>query len=128
KRLVLISGNAALTALAASARIPSARTLQSKPELAPLPKGDDSTDEDIIDGAELPVGDLAKTSDDDVKDAQALAAAPAIDAAIRANPAEDPSPARAYPRPNTAKRRGIAVPNFDTFRKKLALGLTASIL
>src|SRR5690606_3957009 len=38
KHLVLITGNSALMALAASAGIPSARTLQSKPELAPLPE------------------------------------------------------------------------------------------
>src|SRR5690606_18691684 len=60
KRLVLISGNSALTALAASAGIPAARTLQSKPELAPPPDLDDNQTEDIIDGSELPVGDLAR--------------------------------------------------------------------
>src|SRR5690606_18250766 len=51
KRLVLISGNQALTALAASAGIPSARTLQSKPELATLPKKHEDVGEDVIDGA-----------------------------------------------------------------------------
>lgn len=128
KRLVLISGNQALTALAASAGIPSARTLQSKPELAPIPDKGEDTDEDVIDGAKLPIGDLARTSGDAPADSPALAAAPAVDAAIRANAAEETAPARSYPRPTTAKRSGIKVPNFDTFRKKMALIVVGVLL
>ncbi len=124
KHLVLISGNSALTALAASAGIPSARTLQSKPELAPLPESRDDAVEDIIDGADLPVGDLARTEGDD---AVVVKAAPAIDSAIRANAAEEAAVAP-LPRPPKAKRSSIAVPNFNTFRKRLTLGIGALVL
>ncbi len=128
KRLVLISGNQALTALAASAGIPSARTLQSKPELATLPKKHEDVGEDVIDGANLPIGDLARTADSNTSADEGTGAAPAVDAAIRANAAEAAAPVRAaYARPNTAKRSYIAVPNFDTFRKKLALGIGGAV-
>src|SRR5690606_21260050 len=61
KRLVLITGNQALIALAASAKIPVAKNLQSKPELAEIPAIIVDDDDDIIDGSELPVGDHADT-------------------------------------------------------------------
>lgn len=127
KRLVLISGNSALTALAASAGIPAARTLQSKPELMATPDDQDDHEEDVIDGAKLPVGDLAKT-DGDIEAGTAVAlAAPAIDSAIRANAAEEAA-VSPLPRPPKAKNSGIKVPNFDTFRKRLALGAGALVL
>ncbi len=119
KHLVLISSNSALTALAASAGIPSARTLQSKPELAPLPEDTSPPGEDIIDGADLPVGDLARAEG---SEAEVAKAAPAIDSAIRANAAEEAAVAP-LPRPPKAKRSSIAVPNFNTFRKRLTLGI-----
>lgn len=127
KRLVLISGNSALMALAASAGIPSARTLQSKPELATIPDKDDELDDDIIDGAELPVGDLARTDGDVGAETAAAIAAPAIDSAIRANAAEEAAVAP-LPRPPKASAKGIKVPNFDTVRKRLAIGVGALIL
>lgn len=127
KHLVLISGNSALMALAASAGIPSARTLQSKPELAPLPEHGDDPTEDVIDGAELPVGDLARTDDTEQAGETAAKAAPAIDSAIRANATEEAA-AAPLPRPPKAKRSSISVPNFDTFRKRLALGIGGLVL
>ena len=63
KRLVLISNNSALLALASAAKIPVAKNLQSKPELAEIPALDVDDGEDVIDGASLPVGELAKTAD-----------------------------------------------------------------
>ena len=53
KRLVLISNNAALMALAGSAGIPVAKNLQSKPELAEIPALEVDDGEDIIDGDDL---------------------------------------------------------------------------
>lgn len=125
KHLVLISGNSALTALASSAGIPSARTLQSKPVLVPLPdRGDDSA-EDVIDGVELPVGDLARTAEEG--EGVSIKGAPAIDSAIRANAAEEAAATSLVrPRVPTGKS-GIKVPNFDTFRKKFIL-VTAAVL
>lgn len=127
KHLVLISGNSALTALAASARIPSARTLQSKPELAQVPVSADDDIEDIIDGVDLPVGDHVRT--DDAGAEESPSSAPAVDSAIRASSAEDaaiaPPPARPKP---TLRKNSISVPNFDTFRKKMVLGISGLVL
>jgi hypothetical protein len=125
KHLVLISGNSALTALAAAAGIPSARTLQSKPELAPLPEEDDTSNEDVIDGADLPVGDLARTGDSESAEIQPQAA-PAIDSAIRANNAEEAGEAPVA-QPRSKQGRGIKVPNFDTFRKRMVLGIVGLV-
>ena len=57
KRLVIISNNAALIALAGSAGIPVSKNLQSKPELAEIPALELDEGDDVIDGAELPIGD-----------------------------------------------------------------------
>jgi len=126
KHLVLISGNSALTALAASAGIPSARNLQSKPELAAVPDAEEDAAEDVIDGADLPVGDFARTDEDSASDTL-LQSAPAIDSAIRASNAEEADVAPA-PRPRAGRANGIKVPNFDTFRKRLVLGIIGLLL
>src|SRR5688500_4053660 len=60
KHLVLITNNAALTALAASAKIPVAKNLQSKPEVPEIAALDIDNGEDIIDGAQLPIGEHAR--------------------------------------------------------------------
>lgn len=129
KHLVLISGNSALTALAASAGIPSARTLQSKPEMAPVPENEEDEGEDIIDGSELPIGDLERTAENG--EGGALAGA-AVSSAILANAAEEvPEKIAASPirtPSGTPTRSKVKIPNFDTFRKKMALIITAVVL
>ncbi len=119
KHLVLISGNAALVALAAAAKIPVAKNLQSKPELVVSnPVEDVSDDEDIIDGSQLPVGDHARTADAGA--AALIGTNPAIDEAVRENAAEEAvRPIRKAAVP--VKKSGIKVPNFDKFRKKVFL-------
>ncbi len=112
KRVVLISHNQSLVALAASAKIPVARNLQSKPELVEIPalKVDD---DDVIDGGALPVGEHAASvaSHDD----------PAIDAVIAES--EKPKDRK------KDKKKKTKVPNFSSFRKKMALiGGGAAIL
>lgn len=132
KHLVLISGNSALGALAAAANIPVARNLQSKPEVAPTPEQDEDEGEDVIDGADLPIGDHARTADDAAAAAGALAS-PAVDEAIRDDAAEEtprtiPSlPSRQARRPS-GRSVGAKIPNFDTFRKRLALGVGGGLL
>src|SRR6218665_2514188 len=76
KQLVLITNNQALVALAASAKIPVAKNLQSKPELAEVAAIVVDDGDDIIDGSELPVGDHAKTVK--VRDGTAVVAASAL--------------------------------------------------
>ena len=121
KHLVLISNNNALIALASAAKIPVAKNLQSKPELAEIPALEIDDGDDIIDGAQLPVGELARTAD------QKVSASSAIDDALSENAAEEPLRARAVapaPGQSPAKPRtksGVKVPNFNTFRKKIVL-------
>jgi hypothetical protein len=132
KHLVLISNNPALIALAAAAKLPVAKNLQSKPEIAEIAALDIDDGEDVIDGAELPVGELAQTAG--LSPQQIVAVHnPAIDNAIQDNLAEVTS-RRALPpapgqQPGKARSKsGIKVPNFSDFRKKLVVIIAAGIL
>jgi hypothetical protein len=123
KRLVLITNNSALGALAAAAQVPVAKNLQSKPELAEIAALDVDNGEDIIDGAQLPIGELAKTADPSAFGATAFGD-PAIDEAVRENAAE--APRATPPMPGQSPRKpksksGVKVPNFNKFRKKMLL-------
>lgn len=131
KRLVLISNNSALMALASAAKIPVAKNLQSKPELAEIPALDVDDGEDIIDGSRLPVGELARTADR----APFAGAAPgdeAIDEAMRENAAEKLSkatpPAAGQLPPKPRAKNGPKVPSFSKFRKKMVLIIGGGIL
>jgi hypothetical protein len=124
KRLVLISNNTALRALAASAQLPVAKNLQSKPEVPQMTEVD-ADSEDIIDGSQLPIGELART-------APTSLGSMAIDKAVRENAAEE-IPKAAPPVPGQPPKKpraksGIKVPNFNSFRKKLVLGIVAGVL
>ncbi len=131
KHLVIISSNPALVALAAAAKLPVAKNLQSKPEVAQIAALDIDDGEDVIDGAQLPVGEFAKS---------AAATAPlvtvnnpAIDSAINDNAAEDTANRALPPAPGQAPgkaltKSGIKVPNFGDFRKKLVLIVAGGVL
>ncbi|HEV7951875.1 MAG TPA: hypothetical protein VGO98_00675 [Candidatus Saccharimonadales bacterium] len=132
KHLVIITNNPALIALAAAAKLPVAKNLQSKPEIAEIAALDVDDGDDVIDGAQLPVGDLARTAD--TKPLQIVSVNdPAIDKAIEENAAED-VPGRALPPapgmlPGKARAKsGIKVPNFNDFRKKLVIIGSAAVL
>lgn len=130
KHLVLISNNAALMALAASASILVAKNLQSKPSMAEIPALEVDDGDDIIDGSQLPVGELLRTADKSTS--ATVAGDPAIDEAVRENAAESASRATP-PLPGEALRKprsksGVSVPNFDKFRKKLVLIIGAGVL
>ena len=123
KHLVLISNNTALLALAAAAKIPVARNLQSKPELPEIAALDIDDGEDVIDGSQLPVGDHAKT---------AASSDSAIEQALRADAAKEtpratpPVPGQAPAKPRA--KSGVKVPNFNSFRKKLILMIGGGVL
>lgn len=124
KTLVLITANQALVALAAAAKIPVAKNLQSKPELAEIPAIIVDDGDDIIDGSELPVGDHAKT----VKVKDGTKAEPLSEAIEDTNLNIDgetvaPVVAERTARSAVAKKakNRPKIPNFDTFRKKLFL-------
>lgn len=106
KRVVLITNDPALTALAAGLALPIAKNLQSKPEIASLdtPDGEES---DIIDGADLPVGELAGLSLDE--------STGKADGVVEvAETAKDTATVTPHP-----KAKDTKIPNFNSFRKKL---------
>jgi hypothetical protein len=126
KHLVLITGNHALGSLAASAKIPVARTLQSRPELAKVPEVA-SDDDDVIDGEQLPVGDhagMGTDSDSDILPASSIKGLNIDDDDVVLSPSSKSSDSAKSAR----KKPSIKVPNFGSFRKKLALGIVGGIL
>lgn len=110
KRIVLITSDQALSGLAAAARIPVSKTLQSRPEIAEIPAIDVDDGDDVIDGSEIPVGELADKATPKARNK----ADDAIDAAI----AEDEKPAKPAKPAGKGKPK---VPDFNVFRKKLVL-------
>jgi len=130
KRIVLITNNQALVALSAAASIPVAKNLQSKPEIAEISALEIDDGEDVIDGSQLPVGELANaigTPKEDVPSkADALVSGidlsdePAAAAAAAKTPKKTPG--------SNKKAAGKKVPNFNIFRKKLLLIILAALL
>lgn len=118
KRLVVISNNSALAALAAAAKIPIAKNLQSKPEIPDIAALSVDEDEDIIDGAHLPVGEHARMAVGDEKPS-------AVDEVIKAGTLEEgvraAAPRAGQPLKKPHAKSGIKVPNFNSFRKRLIL-------
>lgn len=117
KRLVLITSDGALTNLAAGMAIPVAKNLQSKPEV-PEAVTPAVEEDDVINGNELPVGDLAATAPGEAKEESIIDTIPDFDAPVAATAA-----ARAPKRASGSK-----VPNFDSFRKKIFLAAGAGVL
>ena len=111
KHLVIISNSSALAALAASANIPVAKNLQTKPEIAEIPvlKVDDN---DVIDGNDLPIGDIASATK------SKSASDRAVDDVI-ATSATTSTSGDAAKKPVRGKKSEPKVPNFSTFRKRL---------
>ena len=114
KHLVLITSNSALSGLAASAKIPVAKNLQSRPELAEIPAIE--VDDDVIDGDQISVGEHVKTADTDEEVIIPPSSIKGIDIDN-----ESPRPKPTGPKANAKK--GIKVPNFGSFRKRMALAI-----
>lgn len=124
KRLVLITHNAALAGLAASADIPVAKTLQSRPEIARTASESEDEDE-VIDGKDLPVGDHAGASDDDKKeDIIPASSISGLDIDGESAPIKPKADEKKQPK----AKKGISVPDFGSFRKRLAIGGVAGVL
>lgn len=122
KRMVIITGNKALQSLAASAKIPVAKNLQSKPELADIAALSVDDDNDIIDGSELPIGDHARMSGDELAPKSTKKVPVVSD-----QPSSEPIATTSTATKNIARPKA-KVPNFNTFRKKLVFGILAAIL
>lgn len=133
KQLVLITNNQALIALAANALIPVAKNLQSKPEVAEIAAIVVDDDDDIIDGADLPVGDHAGTIK--VKDSTRSTAvrSDVVDSLDIDNPNDENlsevlATAPAVRKAARGQKSKVNIPNFDKFRKRLFLGIGGGIL
>jgi hypothetical protein len=128
KRLVLITNNSALMALAAAAKVPVAKTLQSKPELAEISALEVDDGEDIIDGSQLPVGELMKTAGGNA--AAVTVTDSTIDDLLKddagMNRAKPPLPGQQPVKPKA--KSGIKVPNFNDFRKRLVFIIGGIVL
>lgn len=113
KHLVIVTNNHALSALAASAGIPIAKNLESRPEMPEI-TALEVDDNDIIDGSSLPVGEHAK-------------------AAAKLTESADSTEVNSKPEPGkkagaTKAKAHTKVPNFDTFRKKMFIGIGVALL
>jgi hypothetical protein len=133
KHLVLITNNQALIALAANIAIPVAKNLQSKPELAEVPALAVDDGDDIIDGSELPVGDHADSVpvSDNTREKTEMRSDVIddmdIDGETVASAAATGAGSSVSKRVASAKSK-VKIPNFDTFRKRLFLGIGGGIL
>ena len=124
KQLVLITNDAALLRLAGVTGIPVAKNLQSKPEIPEIPALA-IDDNDIIDGSDLPVGEHEKTAKSS-KHASSKKKAADSDDLDDINLDEDGTPpAKKSVAPSKVKKS--KVPNFDSFRKKLFIGIGAGV-
>jgi hypothetical protein len=130
KRLVIITSNAALSGLAASAEIPVAKNLHSKPAIAKAPSADDD-EEEVIDGEQLPVGEHAGLKDE-VADKEAVPDDTIEDIDIDGEPAPGKKKTAAVGAAAAAAaakaKKGIKVPDFGMFRKKAALIAAGGVL
>ena len=108
KRLVLVTNNKALINLSSVAKIPIARNLQSKPEMAEIDVLEVDDGEDVIEGQELPVGELMKTADVNEK-------GDVVDVIGTIDVEKD------IQKPDSKNK--VKVPNFLSFRRKLFVGI-----
>ncbi len=129
KRIVLITNDHSLTSLAAGVKIPVAKNLQSRPEVPPIPalQVDDT---DIINGEELPVGEIADAVSTGAL--QQKTATPSLADEVSDKINLDNLPPKDTPKePPTSKPKGmgkINIPNFNAFRKKFFLLGAAGLL
>ena len=113
KRIVLITNDSVLAGLAATAKIPIAKTLQSKPEIAEIPVLKVDDDNDVIDGGKLAVGDMADSAKRSKKSDEDSAVDDAIADANKKESKGLDSLKKMVKKPK--------VPDFNTFRKKFLL-------
>lgn len=117
KKLVIVTTNKALIALSAAAMIPIAKNLQSKPELAEVEDIVIDESDDVIDGSQIPIGELANATDEQPKqtadDAIETINIEELDAVTDKNP----KPQKASP------ANSVKIPDFTSFRKKLFLSI-----
>ncbi|HWZ65461.1 MAG TPA: hypothetical protein VNX65_01540 [Patescibacteria group bacterium] len=133
KQIVLITHDHSLLMLASGIKIPVAKNLQSKPELISAPSLE-SDDDDVINGAELPVGDIASAlGHAEMPNGVEPSAADKISQHIDLNSAlstasDDEEPVTARPPSKTPSAKRSKVPDFTIFRKRFFIGIAVFIL
>lgn len=127
KNLVLVTNNQSLIALAASASIPVAKNLQSKPEVAEIPALAVDDGDDIIDGADLPVGDHAKTAKNTT--GQGKSTPPDEDDLdqVDINSIDDKPVVKSSSKKVAVLKSKVKIPDFDSFRKKLFIAIAGGV-
>lgn len=129
KRLVLITNNHALTGLAAAAKLPVAKNLQSKPEIAEISALKVDDENDVIDGAALPVGELARTADEPAQVGDEISLAGMnLDGKEPATSKKAVAPTNGEAPRSPKAKKGYKVPNFNQFRKRFVLIIAGVIL
>lgn len=139
KNLVLVTTEAGLLPLAGSVGLYVADTPSSKPSIPPAPVGPSDEPEDLDEPLDIVDNSADEAEDFNAETASSksvgeLAAAGAaskiaeddIDESIDM---DDPAPAAAaVATPKSKKNKKLAVPNFDSFKKKLALAAGVLVL
>lgn len=122
KKIAIITTDAALIALAAGLRIPVAKNLTTQPELPEAPDIDD-TDNDVINGDEIAIGELARITEKPTsrrdygenKEISAAVKAIETDDRIKNDHDADGEVDNKPKKPPKSKQ----VPNFGKFKKRL---------
>ena len=120
KRVVLITNDHSLMALAAGLKLPVARNLQSRPEIPNL-EAPESPAEEIINGQELPVGEVAASLDKPVEGAAPNPQGQKIGlgtAAVKEASKTAPAKTSLAEKFKQGKDQ-LKVPNFEKFRKRV---------
>jgi hypothetical protein len=129
KRIVLITSDHSLTALAAGLKIPVAKNLQSRPEIPQL-DAPEVDEEEVINGEELPIGELAAAAGTEPEVAKPPVAGPSstaddISSEVDLRTLNKTAAAGAAAAPKKPAKKDmkslIKVPNFNQFRKKFFL-------
>lgn len=129
KRIVLITNDNALSNLAAGLRMPVARNLQSKPEIITPASAaaNEMEDSDIINGDELPVGELARASATPAAAASLGLSAAARQVSEEMDAGDQPKKFSAAAAAGSLKK-GMKIPDFESFRKRLFLIVGGGVL
>lgn len=115
KQAVLVTNDKSLKALAAGVKIPVAKNLQSQPEILAADKAPMlNSEDDVINGEDLSVGELSKTAPKKATDDDDTIELPkSLD--------EDPAEKAVGKAKNAKKGKKNPIPNFNDFRKKIFL-------
>ena len=131
KQLVLITSDRSLLSLAAGVKLPVAKNLQSRPEVVEMEALSTDAADEVIDGAELPIGELANIASSTPESPQVVetpskridlsdlnqSSSPVGGRSPETNPPVRPRSQSPATRDSAGKK--IKVPNFLHFRRQL---------